>query len=337
LCWLARFRPDLDNNVSVTKTRRGGTIASTQIGVSRQLRRLLLQFYDTDRDFALALRTLWTRRARRLNLEPDWRSIPPVAWVDIPSALAVRHAFEARDDLQALGVKERRAIRRQRFDPLGAYLDELAAMAVRFGLEALGDDGVDTIHAWCVNRQAAKAEGRRWPPRYFSAGYQSFGPLVRVGETVERPVGHVVLDGHSVLVVERDLEPIVRVGEREDSWDPALEPRAAAFARLRKTFGKRRVRVIRAEIDRLADQAMQAGARTYDTRPNALRDLRWLYWHLRYRESPAEVAKRARLRPRRLAMVRVAVWRIAGLAQVELHHSWTGWEIVPRDYRSGVR
>jgi hypothetical protein len=91
----------------VTKTRRGSTVALTAAGVRGQLRRQLLHSYDSDAEFGRALIAHWLKRARRLRLEPDWRTIRPLLWVEEPSSRAVRDEFESRADVQILSCQDR--------------------------------------------------------------------------------------------------------------------------------------------------------------------------------------------------------------------------------------
>ncbi|MHB8397793.1 MAG: hypothetical protein ACYDCI_02530 [Candidatus Limnocylindrales bacterium] len=309
----------------MTRTRRGSTAALTTVGVRGQLRRQFLQFYDSDVAFRAGLTSLWAKQARRLTLAPDWREIVPVIWVEKPSARAVRDEFESRGDVNSMPLDERARAWDEAFGPVAVYLDALADLAERFGLDRLGIEGVDTIHAWCCNRQETIAIGGHWPAWLFSEGYQNFGPVVEVGDVVECDLGVLELDGSPIAIKEQDVRPVVRVDGRESRWDPTLEPRRLAFSRLRRRFGKRHEPTIRAELDRLASLGEDAGASPIDTRANVGRDLQWLFWHIRHREGPAQVAARAGLRSRNVAMVRQAVWRIARLAEVSLHPGWSDW------------
>jgi hypothetical protein len=284
-----------------------------------------LRWYDGDVEFGAALMALYRRHGRRLELVPDWRSIPPLIWVDEASVRAVRDEFEARAAIQALDVDDRTRAWDEQFKPVANYLEALVELAGRFGLDRLGADGVDTIHAWCLTHQELIAIGERWARRRFSEGYQSFGEVIEVGDDNERDLGAREIRGRWFRVTEHDVRPILRIDGRKASWDPTAEPRQLAFARLRRRFGKRSETAIRAELDRLGALADQAGARALDTSTNVDRDLEWLFWHLRHREGPNAVTVRAGLAPTEIPMLRQAVWRIARRADVTLHGGWSDW------------
>lgn len=309
----------------MTKARRGSTAAFTAAGIRGQLRRQLLQLYDVDPEFGAALVALWLKRGRRLRLVPDWRSIPPILWVEEPAGHAVRDAFELRADATGLAGDERSRAWTEVFAPLADYLDGLAELATRFGIDRLGIEGVDAIHTWCYWHQEAVAVGGRWPRRRFSDGYQNFGQAIDVGEVVERDLGVLEVGGVRIAVKEQDVIPVLDIAGRTARWNPTTEPRAVAFIRLRKRFGKRYEREIRAELDRMAALAEEAGATAMDKRPNVDRDLEWLFWHLRYRESSVQVTERAGRPITDVALVRKAVWRMARDTEIALYPNWADW------------
>jgi hypothetical protein len=330
--------------------RRTSTSALTQAGLRGNHRRLLLGFYDRDPGFGRALGRLWIRHARRLALAPDWRQLGPVIWAATPSGQAVRDEFDTRGDVQSLPPAERQQAWDDAFAPAARYLEALGAVSRRYGLDRIGDEGVDVLHAWCESRQSVLASGGHWPTRFFSQGYQFFGPVPEVGDVVEFDVGVLEPDGQRIAIRERDDVTVVHIAGRDDQWDPTMEPYGKAFARLRKKYGKRHEAEIRAELDRRTRVAEQAGARRYDTRPNVRRDAEWLFWHLRCKEGPAAVAARAGVIPhdadpeardRAIATVTKAVSRFARDADIALHPGWTGWAEGESDdirgSRAGVR
>jgi hypothetical protein len=191
-------------------------------------------------------------------------------WIELPLGQAVRDTFELRAALNGLADEERYRVWKESFSPVADYLDGVTELADRFGLDRLGIDGVDTVHAWCFAHQEALAFRGRWSRQRFSEGYQRFGPVIEVGDVVERDLGPFEVDGIRFAVKERDVVPVLRIGRRTARWDPTTEPRNVAFVRLRKRFGKRHEREIRDELDRMAHLANAEGAAPIDTRPNPI-------------------------------------------------------------------
>ena len=304
--------------------KRGSTPVLTAAGLRGHLRRQLLRHYDTDPAFGRGLIRLWLRHAKTLRLPDDWRTIPPLIWLEEPSAQAVAEAFAARADIQEWADADRVRVWEEGFEPVGAYLEALTVLAERFGLDRLGPEGIETIHRWCVDRQQAAAVGLAWPRTRFSQAYQRFGPVIEVGEVVER-LRTVELDGRRIALVDHDVRAVVHIAGWTVPLDITSEPRAISYARLRKRFGKAHEGEIRAELDRLYARGAELGAVAADTRPNLARDLGWLYWHLRYRDRPDRVAERAGLSEGRRSRIRKAVERVARDLEVPLRPGWTDY------------
>lgn len=306
----------------MSKTRRGGSAAVTPEGVRGALRRALLGHYDHDAEFTDALEQLWVEHASGLALTANWRTTPPLYWIDEPSRAAVQAAFEYLFAEPGVASPEQAAIWTNQYESVAAYLDALSGLAQRFGLDHLGDEGIDTLHAWCNCRHE---NGAHWAAAHFSHGYQKFGPVPEVGEVSEYDLGEQDLDGHRIRLIWRDVTPVIRIDGHEVIFDPTLRRRSYAFARLRKWLGKRHEPEIRAELDRLEADAEAAGAKAYDTRPNVARDIEWLFWHLRHRDGPGDVAKRAGLDEDAVPKITMAVGRVAKDAEITLRSGWATW------------
>jgi hypothetical protein len=308
--------------IKLSKTRRGGSAAITPDGVRGALRKALLRHYDYDGEFNAALEQLWVERAAGLTLTPDWRTTPPLWWLEEPSRAAVDRVFESCVSGEGLTATEEAAIWTHQYAPVAAYFEALSTLAERFGLDRLGPEGFDTLHTWCETRQTF---GEWWTAAHFSEGYQKFGPVIEVGEVVKTDRGVWDIDGHAIRLIDRDVRPVVRIDGREEEWDPTMENRSRAFKRLCKVFGKRHAPEIRAELDRMASLARDAGVGALDTRPNVARDIQWLFWHLRYLEDPAGVARRAGSDADEIGAIRKAVERAAKDAELSLRLGWTDW------------
>jgi hypothetical protein len=306
----------------MARAKRGSTPVLTPEGRRGHLRRQLLVHYDTDAEFGRGLIALW-RHAKVLRLSDDWRTIPPLIWIDEPTVNAVREHFDLW--AERLAVAERDQVWKQDFAPVGAYLAGLVALAERFGLDRLGPEGIETIHRWCVDRQQAAEVRLNWPRTRFSQTYGNFGPVIEVGEAVETDLGILERDGRRIALIAREVRPVVHVAGRTARADIGSEPRAVAFARLRRRRGKAHEGEIRAELDRLEALAAKLGAVAADTRRNQARDLEWLFWHLRYRERPLAVARRAGLTDDDVSRIRKAVERVARDVEVALHSGWTDY------------
>jgi hypothetical protein len=211
-----------------------------------------------------------------------------------------------------------------REDRLAAY-----ALAGQFGLDRIGPDllawadedtsddlkraalWADHVGLNAVADFAAESQARTAPfPLTVGAGY--------VQPTIgERVAVEPVFDRHgSQVAVYEVWRPIVRVAFT-DRWHPGHEARGVASKRI---LGRARA-AIRAELDRLEVEAAAAGYRRADSTTNESRDLRWLFWKLRYGETWSKLSDRVSDAANDAVdadTIRTAVVRFAGRAEVRL-------------------
>ena len=271
--------------------RRRGSIAATDAYVRGELRRALFGHHARDPEFCAALEALWVQHHDGVPRGDEW------------------HLASADDEVLGRLLGPRTA-------PMRAYLTAVENVAGRFGLDRLeGGAGLETIHEWCRERQEV---GPGWPASNFGEGYQEYGPVVTVGETVVRPLGTLTIGDQRLTLSEADVVPILRVGDGRDAWDPTRERRTPARDRLRHSFGSRAARrQIDAEQNRLEGLAADVGATSRASRPNAKRDVGWLFECIRHNKTPGDIAEAADWKTEPAA-VKQAVRRVAEDAGVNL-------------------
>jgi hypothetical protein len=202
---------------------------------------------------------------------------------------AARRDFDRLADARAIpeGGK-REALWREDFAAFVAYIVDAAALATGFGLTRLGTAGLDTINRWCRVRQRYGTAVR---PQWLADCFQDFGPVVQIGDESTRPIATAQGPKGPITIAMHEMRPLLHVAGREAQWDPTEERRTAARDRLRRSLGHRAL--LATELDRMENLAAEAGAYPRDARPNLQRDLEWLFWCIRFRMSPEQVAARA--------------------------------------------
>jgi hypothetical protein len=214
-----------------------------------------------------------------------------------------------------------------------AYRAALRDVAERFGLDRLrpsdgitGSGGEQLIHDWCRWRalEGFRDGGRTVPPEEFALMASASGGRPDIGEVVSVEQWQARSpSGETVAVVDERRAPIVRVLV-ESEWDPRTERQSGAEYRLLNEAKK----VIRAELDRIAQDAQ---ARRYvfaDTANEEPEYVRWLFERaalgLRYQDiAPTEHA----------STVSKRVSEYAGKLGIDLHTK----RVRPRQRRASAQ
>jgi hypothetical protein len=140
-------------------------------------------------------------------------------------------------------------------DKARGYVSGVERLCREFGLDRV-QGGEELVHHWCERRL-------RWgsSPESFINGAGFGGSVPEVAELSE-------------------LMAAARLG-----WDGGV-------SESENDLRERLLQALDRDLDRIADETAKMGFVVPDTKSELLRDLRWLFWHLRDRQSYRDIAER---------------------------------------------